>query len=708
MLRASALRLPPCPPPDSPRPASPPPLSSPSAPRRARRAHLQPKALPPGAPPHVTARRAWREWRALGASRWTLRVLTAGLLLPWRRPPPPHKARPIHQPPEVLAWAVGEVRRWVALGYCRPATPAEAAAAQWEAASFVTDIAHRPRLVVDLSAANAWLHDRRFRYETLPAFVCSLKRGDHMASWDVRDAFHHIHLAPREGVCLAFRVGGALYIPLTLPFGLKLAPWALTKLLRPVVAHLRSRGYLVLPYMDDFAVSVNQREAVTAAQATAARAFCVALFTRLGLQVHPDKGIPTRTTRLEILGFVIDTERCLLLLPPKRQAKLIGAAHSLLRAAALDRRWVRTRALRRFCGLASSAALAIPLGRHHLRPLFLSLAGVRCRSRLSSAALRALVWWASVRSAVGIGRSLWEPQAVAALDTDACPYGWGAVRDAAVPARGFFDLASRHYHINRKELLAIVLALESFPSRRGPGVVRVRTDSRVVRSVVNSLFSRSPALHADVIRLAAVLRERRLGIEATWLPSVENRWADRLSRERDTSDWRLALWAWAALDAAWGPLTIDRFATTLNTQLPRFNSAVACPGAEAVDAYAQPWGGERNYCNPPFAQAAVALRKCWEERATAVFVLPVWPAQPWWALAVRRATATVLLPPGAALFTGGRYSSPATPPSWRTAAFLFEQGGTLPTAPAGAACPPVPPWPPSAPPGRGPPPPPPS
>ena len=663
---------------------------------------LQPKPPLVGLPPHETARRAWREWRALGASRWVLRVLTEGLLLPWRRPPPPFRAPPIPQSSELVAWATAEVGRWVANGFCRRATPAEAASAQWSCATFVTDVARRPRLVVDLSPQNAWLYDRRFRYETLPAFAAALKAGDHMASWDVSDAFHHIRLAPRECARLAFRVAGVLYFPLTLPFGLKLAPWALTKLLRPVVACLRSRGYVVLPYMDDFGISVSQAAPVTAADATAARADAVALFRRLGLHVHPSKGTATGTTRLEILGFVVDTVRQLLILPPERRRKLVGAAHSLLRAAAADRRWVRTRALQRFCGRAASAALAIPLARFRLRALFTAMAADRGRSRLPSRALADLVWWADLAAAVGLGRTLWEQPTAMSLETDASPTGWGAVRDELTPAQGFFSLATRAHHINRKELLAVLYAIESFPSVRGPGVVRVRTDSRVTMAVINALSSRSPRLMAEVRRLRALLRHRGLGIEATWLASVENVHADRLSREPDATDWQLTPAAFSSLSAAWGPFTVDRFATTLNAKLPRFNSVRACPGAEAVNAYEQPWAGELNYCAPPFAQAAAALRKCYHEVASAVFVLPAWPAQAWWRQAVLRAQVSVTLPTGAVTYTRGPWASSPTPPPWRMVALFLWRGGTPPTAPTGAPLPRIPSWPPSELPPRAP------
>lgn len=242
--------------------------------------------------------------------------MTSGLHLPWWRAPPPFCTRPISKPVAVEAWGRAEVQRWVANGFCRPAALAEQPSAQWTSATFVADVERKPRLVVDLSPQNEYLHDRRFKYETIPAFVSMLKRGDHMASWDVSDAFHHIRLALREQMRLDFRVGQTLYVPLRLPFGMKLARWALTKLLRPVIQHLRSLGYLVLPYMDDFAISLDQPTRVSAAQATAARAFAVALFSRLGLHVDPSKGTALGTCRLAILGFLIDTKRCLLVPPP--------------------------------------------------------------------------------------------------------------------------------------------------------------------------------------------------------------------------------------------------------------------------------------------------------------------------------------------------------------------------------------------------------
>jgi len=691
------------PPPTRPLPrAAPPPAAAIRPPpprvanRRARRACLQPKPVKSGLPPHVTLRRALPKWRAIGASPWVLRTIQDGLHLPWRCRPPAHHARPIRLPPDEATWAVNEVRRWETQRFVRRATGLEAAAARWSSSTFVVDAARKPRLVIDYRYPNGFLSDRGFRYEQISAFVSRLSVGDHMASWDASDAFHHIRLAPRESARLAFTVAGVLYYPLTLPFGLKLSPWAWTKLLRPVIAWLRQRGYSILPYMDDFACTLDKDGTVSKAEATAARATAVALFAELGIHVHPSKGTVDGTTRLEILGFVIDTDRCLLLLPPARRHRVTRAAHSLLRAAATHRRWVPTRALQQFCGLAGSCALAVPMSRMRLRSLFDGLTCFRARSRLPSRALSDLLWWSELGSAVAVGRALFQPPVTMELDTDASSYGWGAVRDGLTPARGFFSLAMRHLHINHKELLAIRYALESFPAATGPGVVRVRTDSRVVHGIINAMSSRSPRLMAEVRDLHQLLKSRDLSLESSWLASVENVWADRLSRDRDHGGRSLAVPYFSTLDAAWGPATVDRFASPLDTKLARFNSLHHTPGCDGVDAFSLPWAGELNYAHPPLAQVSLVLDKVRRERATAIVIVPVWPAQAWWRRALLSATASVLLPPTALLDPPCRPPGRASPPRWRTAALLLELGGRRDTGSVGGALPTLASWPPSA------------
>lgn len=164
----------------------------------------------------------------------------------------------------------------------------------------------------------------------------------------------------------------------------------------------------------------------------------------------------------------------------------------------------------------------------------------------------------------------------------------------------------------------------------------------------------------------------------------------------DSSDWHLRRDIFLELDRVWGPLTVDRFASSANRQLPRFNSLTAAAGSEAVNGWAQHWGGELNYVNPPISQLALVLPKLLQDRAAAVVIVPEWRAFPWWRELLVAAQESVFLPRAARLFTHGRWASRAKQPSWRTAALWIDGSVPAPTALRGGTSPRPPPWPPSA------------
>ena len=61
--------------------------------------------------------------------------------------------------------------------------------------------------------------------------------------------------------------------------------------------------------------------------------------------------------------------------------------------------------------------------------------------------------------------------------------------------------------------------------------------------------------------------------------------ANLLSQIIDLDDWLLNPTVFAEIDKAWGPHTVDRFASFQNCQLPRCNSHFWNPGSVAVDAF---------------------------------------------------------------------------------------------------------------------------
>lgn len=265
----------------------------------------------------------------------------------------------------------------------------------------------------------------------------------------------------------------------------------------------------------------------------------------------------------------------------------------------------------------------------------------------------------------------------------------------SVPSRGFFSLTEQAHHINVQELMALDKALDCFPAVKGPGVLRLRLDSTVNVAVVNNMTTRSPVLKVVLDRVTHKLSARCLQAEATWLSSVANADADKLSRDLDSSDWCLRQDVFLALHHAWGPFTVDRFASSANRQLARFTFLTAAAGCEAVNGWAQHWGGEVTYVNPPISQLSLVLPKVRRERALAVVIVPECPAFPRWRELLLATHASVLLPEAARLFTHGKWASPARRPSWRTAALLIYGSAPAPRASLGGTSLRPPPWPPS-------------
>jgi len=648
-------------------------------------AHRSDLTPPPPVPPFVVTRRAVKKWRSLWASRWVINTIRRGVQIPWTRRPPRFHSRGYTLSAPDAAWAEGELARWLAAGYLREVDSVEAARMHCVVGAFVTRSAGKPRLVVDYRHPNAHIEQRRFKYETLWELAPGPSAGDHLISWDVADAYHHLRLRPEDQPYLAFTMLGRFFVPVSMPFGLSVAPFTWTKVCRPVVARLRELGFRLTAYVDDFGgrPPCTLGEAATTADARAGWRQAEELFSSLGLRVHETKGEREGTTELPLLGHVVDTRRGIFRLQPKRLEKVETLAAALLRHAAKHRRWVRFGTLRSFCGAAISTTLSVPQARYRTQSLFSAMrpllrAGPSGRPkgrdlRLGHQALSDLRWWARLSEHALLGRALWPAPEDAVVHTDASTSGWGATWNGLVPARGFHGPKRRHLHINVHELAAVRLAVQSFlPLLRKDGtVVRLMMDSMVGVHVVNNGTSRSEAMMQELRTLHALCEREKVELRASWLPSSVNYLADKLSRHRDSTDWSLSDRAFRRLERAHGPHTVDLFASSENRKCGRYYSATANPGTEGVDALTKDWRGENCWCNPPFQLMASTVDKIIRHGAAATLIAPVWRAQEWWHRAVEACSSWEELPPSEGVFTHGDRGSLAPRPHWKVAAFRF-------------------------------------
>ena len=111
---------------------------------------------------------------------------------------------------------------------------------------------------------------------------------------------------------------------------------------------------------------------------------------------------------LEHLGLVVDTRRCLFLVPPSKVIRLESFAASLVVFAIQHSRRVPASDLRKFVGMAISVMLAVPLVQFYTRALYDCLGQTYVgKVQLGHPALKDLKWWSRLGGQKD-GRALWD------------------------------------------------------------------------------------------------------------------------------------------------------------------------------------------------------------------------------------------------------------------------------------------------------------
>ena len=675
---------------------------------------LEPENPPPstaaGVALHLRVRAKLDAWETAGAGTQVLSWLRQGFSLPWlggRRPLPFHQGVSCRgATPQQRAFLQEEVARLVAVGALRPATDD-----RWVTRAFLVPKpgkANAWRLVVDLRWVNSHLQHLSCRMETLRLLSRLARPGDWMVSLDLQDGFYAVGIHPDDQRYLTVALDGfGLLSFAALPMGLSASPYVFCKTMRVFVRALRSpleprnadlgrgrrpappappwnelsktygrlmrRGLRVLSYVDDFLILCE-----TEAEALEARSYVSAVLDALGLARSPTKGCWEPTQQLKHLGLGVDTRTGIFFVTPDRLAALHRSGRAILCAAAGRRGVVPIRQLAAFSGLAQSLYLAVPGARLHLRTLHdLVSTGARSAARwhatvrLSSEARTDLNWFVALAARYA-QRPIWRSAATVTLFCDASKLAWGAALEGALPARGFWRAHQRREHITLLETRAVRYAVEAFLDWLRGKHVRLREDNQAVVAMVTHWTSRSPALMAQLRKLWLLLDRNNITLDPAYIRSEENVAADSLSRQADSGDYRLDPVIFDRLDRRWGPHSIDRFATSNNAQLGRFNSAWAMPGTEGVDAFAQAnWRSELNYCNPPWELLGRLAAFLEETGAAATVVAPHWPAQSWYPVLRGLAAEHIVLPARRGMFAPGATGSfePIGPPSWPLALF---------------------------------------
>ncbi|KAK3232857.1 hypothetical protein CYMTET_56809 [Cymbomonas tetramitiformis] len=495
----------------------------------------------------------------------------------------------------------------------------------------------RPRSVTD--GCDATATGMAGRGEEEAAGERLAKPGDWCFGFDLQDGFHALGIHPDFQQFMQFDLQGELFQCSAILFGWNDPPRVFCKFVRVMVEALRSpqaaedcreiKKLRMVPWYDSDGQSVAEQEALAGTRTgTTGCAYCLQVVEHLGLEVD-----------LKLGQFRV-TER--------RVRKIHVKAKEILCDAARSRRWIAAWRLPAFTGLCQSVYLAVPAARLYLRELYFVLAEKRswgAKVKISRAARVDLEWWSKLPvMSRWNGRKIWRSPTRAKLHTDSSMVAWGGMLTLKYPARGFWPDEMRNWHITHLKLEAVYKTVQAFLKELESKVVRLYCDNQAVVAMLSHFTSKNLDLMRRMRRLWSLLDLHDIELQARYIRSEANVWADNLSRCEDLDDWRLnrKWFEWAS--EQWGPFTVDRFASEISAQLPRYYATWKDPRCESVDSLAYDWRGENSCVNPPWALLDEVAHKLREEGAAATVVAPYWLGQSWFRELEALATEVVIMP----------------------------------------------------------------
>ena len=426
------------------------------------------------------------------------------------------------------------------------------------------------RPIIDLSPMNQLLRKKHFKMEDLRKVAKCLFPGLWAVKLDLKDAYMHLRLATAIICLFAFSLGDRIFAFQVLPFGLSTAPWAFSRVLKPIKKALRLMNILISSFLDDFLILARSfQEAVEHTSQT------IDLLQRLGFEINWEKSSLFPTRRLEYLGVIIDLEAMTFSLPQEKILKILQFCKAT-EASSLKRK-----ELERLIGFLSFAADFLPLGRLWLKPIQLwfnrnSSPLEREREVWLDGDLRqALLPWSNLAflsSAVPIH----PPPPSLVLMTDASEEGWSGVLQPELAEGSWSDLQLEN-SMNWLELKAIHLSLLAFLPQLKGRCISLRSDNRTALSCIRRQGSlSSQALWSLSKEVLVLCLENEIFLSPRHLRGVLNVLADKGSRRSAIStEWSLDDKSFQEICEEWGRPQVDLMATWENNKLSQYISP--CP-----------------------------------------------------------------------------------------------------------------------------------
>ena len=390
------------------------------------------------------------------SSPWAAATIQNGLELKWKRKPQQQKHLPQSKPPNNDMMEV--VNEGIALGLWRKATTDEKI--QWISNVFlVPKPGKKGRLVINYAPLNHYLRAPHFKMEGWREAQALITPQDVLAKIDLTNMYYQVPLTPESQSWLAFQVGTDTYIPNGMPFGINLAPFTFTKLMKHPLREMREHAIRCIAYLDDILLI----SLVETAESDIKRARQI--LERQGFVLNERKSVLEPQKKIEFLGFKINVQKGEITIPQEKKDKVLKLAKQFSRATETKIRHAAT-----VIGTLKALAQAIPSV--HLQLFHAQKWMAECAHRKGWEAVcpvpdtvknevKEFVQEALKKSTA----QLWPVEEQVMLTTDASQWGWGAwLVDGNMRYKtcGEFLARIKMEHSTLRELTAIRLACKEW------------------------------------------------------------------------------------------------------------------------------------------------------------------------------------------------------------------------------------------------------
>ena len=176
-------------------------------------------------------------------------------------------------------------------------------------------------LILGLSYLNKFVWKQSVKYEDIRTLLQLFEKNVYFFTFDLKSGYHHVEIFSEHQRFLAFTWslhGVTKYLAFTsLPFGLTLAPFIFTKLMRSFISYWRGQGKRIVVYLDDGIGGAFNQDAASKFSCQ-----CRSDLLSAGFFTNEDKSNWVPSQQGSWIGFLLNVQSATIQIPERKIHKL--------------------------------------------------------------------------------------------------------------------------------------------------------------------------------------------------------------------------------------------------------------------------------------------------------------------------------------------------------------------------------------------------